>query len=187
MQSHRAVILNGAMTAQMHLKTTLDTVVTAVPCPHVYGNVVFNAAMMVGTKLVLHPRFDAGEILASIQAHKATMFEGVPTMYMYMLVHPDLERFDLSSLTRCTVGGQTMPVAKMQAVEARFGCPLIELWGMTELAGLGTTFPSNGPHKLGSIGIALPCCRGPDRRRRRPCGNHAARRGWRADDPSARS
>jgi long-chain acyl-CoA synthetase len=33
---------------------------------------------------------------------------------------------------------------------------LIELWGMTELAGLGTTFPSNGPHKLGSIGIPLP-------------------------------
>ena len=27
---------------------------------------------------------------------------------------------------------------------------------MTELAGLGTTFPSNGPHKLGSIGVALP-------------------------------
>jgi long-chain acyl-CoA synthetase len=38
----------------------------------------------------------------------------------------------------------------------RFGCPLIELWGMTELAGLGTMFPSNGPVKLGSIGIALP-------------------------------
>ncbi len=147
MQSHRAVILNVAMTAQMHLKTTLDTVVTAVPCPHVYGNVVFNAAMMFGTKLVLHPRFDPNEILASIQAHKATMFEGVPTMYMYMLVHPEFERFDLSSLTRCTVGGQTMPVAKMEEVERRFDCPLIELWGMTELAGLGTTFPSNGPHK----------------------------------------
>ena len=66
MQSHRAVILNGAMTAQLHLKTTLDTVVTALPCPHVYGNVVFNAAMMYGVKLVLHSRFDAGEILASI-------------------------------------------------------------------------------------------------------------------------
>jgi len=77
-------------------------------------------------------------------------------MYMYMLAHPELSRFDLSSLTRCTVGGQTMPVTKMQDVEKRFGCPLIELWGMTELAGLGTTFPSNGPHKLGSIGLALP-------------------------------
>ena len=49
-----------------------------------------------------------------------------------------------------------MPVAKMEEVEKRFACPLIELWGMTELAGLGTTFPSHGPHKLGSIGIALP-------------------------------
>jgi long-chain acyl-CoA synthetase len=156
MQSHRAVILNAAMTAQLHLKTPLDTVVTAVPCPHVYGNVIFNAAMMYGTKLVLHPRFDAGEILASIAAHKATMFEGVPTMYMYMLVHPEFDSFALASLSRCTVGGQTMPVAKMQEVERRFACPLIELWGMTELAGLGTTFPSNGAHKLGSIGIALP-------------------------------
>jgi long-chain acyl-CoA synthetase len=156
MQSHRAVILNGAMTAQMHGKGPADTVVTALPCPHVYGNVVFNGALMYGLTLVLMPRFDAGEALALIERHRATMFEGVPTMYLYMLAHPELGRFDLSSLTRCTVGGQTMPVPKMAEVEARFGCPLIELWGMTEIAGLGTTFPSLGPRTLGSIGIALP-------------------------------
>jgi long-chain acyl-CoA synthetase len=158
MQSHRAVILNGAMTAQMHAKTPADMVVTALPCPHVYGNVVFNGAMMYGLTLVLHVRFDAAEILGSIQTHRATMFEGVPTMYMYMLAHPDFDRYDLTSLTRCTVGGQTMPVAKMQEVERRFGCPLIELWGMTEIAGLGATFPCYGPHTSGSIGIALPYC-----------------------------
>jgi long-chain acyl-CoA synthetase len=158
MQSHGAIILNSAMTAQMHAKTAADTVVTALPCPHVYGNVVFNGAMMYGLTLVLHSRFDAAEALASIQSYRATMFEGVPTMYMYMLAHPNLQNFDLSSLSRCTVGGQTMPVAKMQEVERSFGCPLIELWGMTEIAGLGTTFPSYGPHTLGSIGIALPHC-----------------------------
>jgi long-chain acyl-CoA synthetase len=156
MQSHRAIVLNGAITAQMHLKSELDTVVSALPCPHVYGNVVFNGALMYGLTLVMHPRFDPAEILTSIETHRATMFEGVPTMYLYMLAHPDLDAFDLSSLTRCTVGGQTMPVAKMEEVERRFGCPLIELWGMTEIAGLGTTFPSNGPRKLGSIGIAMP-------------------------------
>jgi len=156
MQSHRAVMLNGTMTAQMHLKTAADTVVSALPCPHVYGNIVFNGAMLCGQTLVMHPRFDAAEILSSIESHKATIFEGVPTMYMYMLAHPELARYDLASLTRCTVGGQTMPKAKMEEVERRFGCPLIELWGMTELAGLGTTFPSYGPRKLGSIGIALP-------------------------------
>jgi long-chain acyl-CoA synthetase len=152
----KVLSLCRTLSVQMQLKSPLDTVVTAVPCPHVYGNLVFNGAMMYGMKLVLHSRFDAAEILASIQAHKATMFEGVPTMYMYMLVQPEFAKFDLSSLTRCTVGGQTMPVAKMREVEKRFGCPLIELWGMTELAGAGTTCPSHGPRKLGSIGIALP-------------------------------
>lgn len=158
MQSHRAVATNVAMTAQMHLKTDRDVVVTALPCPHVYGNVVFQSGILCGCTLIMHRRFDAAEILASIEQHRATMFEGVPTMYMYMLASPDLEDRELSSLTRCTVGGQTMPTAKMREVEERFGCPLIELWGMTELAGAGTTFPLYGERKLGSIGIAMPYC-----------------------------
>ena len=140
----------------MHIRTSADTVVSALPCAHVYGNVIMNGAFLTGMTLVLHPRFVEKDILESIQAHRATMFEGVPTMYMYLLNTPDLDRYDLSSLTRCTVGGQTMPVAKMEEVEERFGCPLIELWGMTEIAGLGTTFPLYGPNKHGSIGIALP-------------------------------
>jgi long-chain acyl-CoA synthetase len=158
MQSHTAVITSVAMTAQMHLKTDRDIVVSALPCAHVYGNVVFQGTIMYGGKLVMHPRFDAAEILGSLEEHRATMFEGVPTMYMYMLTSPELAERNLSSLTRCTVGGQTMPVTKMREVEAHFGCPLIELWGMTELAGAGTTFPIYGQHKLGSIGIALPYC-----------------------------
>ena len=156
MQSHRAVMMNVAAISQMHLRTPGDVVVSALPCPHVYGNVVFNGAMLCGMKLVLFPRFDPKECLAAIQTHRATMFEGVPTMFMYMLATPELPDYDLSSLTRCTVGGQTMPVSKMREVEERFGCPLIELWGMTELAGIGTTFPTYGPHKLGSIGVAPP-------------------------------
>ncbi|HSJ92123.1 MAG TPA: AMP-binding protein, partial [Ilumatobacter sp.] len=108
MQSHRSVILNSAMTALMHVRTRDDVVVTALPCPHVYGNVVMNAAMMYGMTLVLHAAFVESEVLASIERHRATMFEGVPTMYLYLLNDPGLAAADLSSLTRCTVGGQTM-------------------------------------------------------------------------------
>jgi long-chain acyl-CoA synthetase len=77
-------------------------------------------------------------------------------MYMTMLAHPDLGRFDLSSLTRCTVGGQTIAVSTMRAWEERTRAPLIELWGMTELAGLGTTHALYAPNIHGSIGVALP-------------------------------
>lgn len=156
MLTHRGVLLNTAMTAVMHVRTEGDTVVSALPCAHVYGNVVMNAAFLYGMTLVLHRTFDAVAVLESIERHRATMFEGVPTMFMYILNHPRLGEFDLSSLRRCTVGGQTMPIEKMRQVETRFGCPLIELWGMTEVGGLGTTHTFYGPNKHGSIGLALP-------------------------------
>ena len=156
MLTHRAVLLNSSMTANVHVRTSSDTAVTGLPCAHVYGNVVMNGAFLFGMTLVLLKRFEEQAALQAIQQYRATMLEGVPTMYMYLLNYPDLERYDLSSLTRCTVGGQTMPVTRMREVEQRFGCPLIELWGMTEIAGLGTTHPAYGPNRSGSIGIAIP-------------------------------
>ena len=144
------------MTANMHVKTAHDCTVTALPSAHVYGNVVMNGMIALGGKLVLLPRFDEEEALAAIQEHRATIFEGVPTMYLLLLNYPKLGEFDVSSLTRCMVGGQTMSVDKMGEVEARWDCPLIELWGMTEIAGLGTTFPCYGTVKHGSIGVPLP-------------------------------
>lgn len=156
MQSHYSVAINIVLTALMHGRTHDDTVVSALPCPHVYGNVVMNGAFMTGMTLIMHQTFNEEAVLDSIQKHGATMFEGVPTMYMFLLSHAKLDDYDLSTLRCCTVGGQTMPVPKMEEVEQRFGCPLIELWGMTELAGLGTTFAHNGPIKHGSIGVVLP-------------------------------
>jgi long-chain acyl-CoA synthetase len=148
--------MNATLTALMHGRRAGDIVVSALPCPHVYGNVVMNSAFLVGMTLVLHARFDEAAVLDSIARHRATLFEGVPAMYMFLLNHPALPGADLSSLRLCTVGGQTMPLPRMQEVERRFGCPLIELWGMTELAGLGTTFSHFGPVRHGSIGVPLP-------------------------------
>lgn len=156
MTSHRNVLTSTAMTAVMHARDERDTTVSALPCSHVYGNVVMNAAFWYGMTLVLLPKFNERDALAAIQTHRATMLEGVPTMYMYLLAYPDRGQYDVSSLRLCTVGGQVMPVAKMQAFEAEFGCPLIELWGMTEVAGLGTTHAFYGERRHGSIGVSLP-------------------------------
>ena len=158
MQSHKAVIFNGAMTSQSHMRGRDDVVVSALPCPHVYANVLMTGMMMFGTKLVLHKLFDPAVVLQDIAAHKATIFDGVPTMYMFMLNSPAFAGADLSSLKRCYVGGQTMPVATMEAVEKGFKVPLYELWGMTEIAGLGSTHPLYGKNKHGSIGCAIPYC-----------------------------
>ena len=156
MQSHRAVRLNCGLTATMHCRTSDDVVVTALPAPHVYGNVVINGTFLAGGTVVLLDRFDPGLALRTIAEHQATMFEGVPAMYAMALADPALGDVDLTSLRCCTVGGQTMPVATMEAWEKASGAPLLELWGMTELAGLGTTHAMHCPNRLGSIGVALP-------------------------------
>ncbi|PWR21681.1 AMP-binding protein [Zavarzinia compransoris] len=156
MLSHRCVFSSMAATATIHVRHRGDTVLSALPLPHVYGNIVMNAAFQSGMRLVLLPRFDAGEVLRLIEIERVTLFEGVPTMYYQMLAHPDIAAAALGSLTRCTVGGQTMPTAKIEAVVSRFGCPLLELWGMTEVAGPAVTHSPYWPPRLGSIGLPVP-------------------------------
>jgi long-chain acyl-CoA synthetase len=79
-----------------------------------------------------------------------------PTAYYYLLAHPDFDDADLSSLTRCWVGGQTLPEAKAIEFTKRTGCPIHEVWGMTELAGAASANPVVGPNKPGTIGFAYP-------------------------------
>jgi long-chain acyl-CoA synthetase len=156
MQSHRAVFLNTAALFAVQTRTDHDVLLNALPLPHVYGNVVMNGTFMAGATLVMMERFEAPLALAEIQRHRATVFDGVPTMYAMMLADPSLPGTDLSSLRICAVGGQTMPAAKMQEWERCSGAPLLELWGMTELAGAGTSNVSYMPNVHGSIGFALP-------------------------------
>ena len=156
MQSYQAILLNCALTATMHGRTGDDTIVTALPAPHVYGNVAINSTFLVGGTVVLMERFDAARALSLIAEEHATMFEGVPTMYALMLADPAIDRAQLRGLRACTVGGQTLPAATYQAWVERSGAPLLELWGMTEIAGLGITHSVHAPAVPGSIGVTLP-------------------------------
>ncbi len=156
MQSHRAVISAAVGTVLMGARGPDDRVLNSLPLAHVYGSCVFNAAMMAGSTLVMVPRFNAEAVMAAIAQHRATLMDGVPTAYYYLLAHPDFDHADLSSLTRCWVGGQTLPAAKAIEFTERTGCPIHEVWGMTELAGAASANPVVGPNKPGTIGIAYP-------------------------------
>ncbi len=157
--THRNILTNAILTATMHGKTEHDVMVSALPCPHVYGNVIVHSAFLTGARLILFSQFDPDTILNTLERENASVFEGVPTMYYYLL-NENLEARDLTQLRLLTVGGQSMPVPRLEEVIRRFGAPLVELWGMTELAGLGTTHAwlsgACGAVPLGSIGVTLP-------------------------------
>ena len=155
-QSQRSIVATAKGTALMQSRTSADTIVSPLPSPHVYGSCVLNAAVLVGATLVMLPRFSEEGVLDAIQKNRATMLDSVPTAYYYMLAHPKFANYDLSSLTRSTVGGQTLPAAKSLEWTERTGSPVFELWGMTELAGAATFNPYWGDNKLGTIGLPMP-------------------------------
>ena len=156
MLSHRAIHTSAAMTATMHARQEGEVVVSALPLPHVYGNIILHCTFLCGMTLVIMDRFAPATAIVLLGRYGATLFEGVPTMYHYLLNEPALHLADLSTLRRCTVGGQTMPISTIEAVEAAFGCPLLELWGMTEVAGPAVSHSPYSPPRHGSIGLPFP-------------------------------
>jgi long-chain acyl-CoA synthetase len=160
MLSHHNVVLNAAMTAAMNMRTEHDVQFTGLPLAHVYGTVVMNLSFLLGLTFVMLEKFDTQQTLESIQRHKVTIMDGVPTMYLYMLSYPDFGKYDLSSLRTAVVGGQAMPAAKATEWLERVGTPILELWGMTELAGPGIMQHSYCDNRLGSVGILMPFMQG---------------------------
>ena len=154
MQSHRAVILNALSIGMMHGRRADDIGILALPLPHVYGTIVMNSVFLTGNKVVLHGRFDPARTLHDIEAY----CDGVPTMWMFLLNAPELTTTDLSSMRLGSVGGQTIPVATLAAIERRFGIEMQEVWGMTEIAGIGSSNIAGGLRKPGSAGVAVPYC-----------------------------
>lgn len=156
LQSHQAVYLNNVLVATMHGRNERDIVVSPLPAAHVYGNFAINGTLLAGGTVVLMERFDASMALTFIEKHRATMFEGVPTMYAAMIADPAFRRATLSSITRSTVGGQLVFPEILDAWEEATDAQLLNVWGMTELSGAGTTHPYCGERIADSVGVSLP-------------------------------
>ncbi|MFE0641013.1 long-chain fatty acid--CoA ligase [Streptomyces sp. NPDC058877] len=131
-----------------------DVVVGCLPLFHIFGQIcTMSAAVRSGASLVMIPRFDPGAVLDAIARERATVFEGVPTMYAALLQHPS--DADLSTLRMCISGGASLPVEILHGFERRFGCPVLEGFGMSETSPVVTFNHPDKPRKAGSIGTPI--------------------------------
>lgn len=136
---------------------TPDRVIMVLPLFHIYGlTAVMLRHLASGNELMLRPRFEIEAVLRDIEVNRATLFPGVPTMWIALLSHPGIERRDLSSLRSCNSGGAPLPVEVAERFHRLTGLPLPSGWGMTEASPAGTNVPLGGPAKPGTIGVPLP-------------------------------
>lgn len=135
-----------------------DVVLGVLPFFHVYGmTTVMNLSIMNGAKMVLVPKFDAQEVLKTIHKQKPTLFPGAPTIYIGIINHPDVDKYDLSSIRACISGSAPLPVEVQQQFEYKTGGKLVEGYGLTETSPVThANFVWGGEKVNGSIGVPWP-------------------------------
>jgi long-chain acyl-CoA synthetase len=81
--------------------------------------------------------------------------EGVPTMYVALLQHPDRTSYDTSALRLCVSGGAALPVEVLRGFEAAFGCVILEGYGLSETSPVASFNHPDRERKAGSIGTPI--------------------------------
>ncbi len=127
------------------------------PLFHVFAMTVgMNFCIAIGAEIILLPRFDLAEVLATIQKLKPTSFPGVPTIYTALNAAASQGKHDLSSIRFCNSGGAPLPVEVRSRFESLTGCKLVEGYGLTEASPVVSGNPFDGEIKTASVGLAMP-------------------------------
>jgi long-chain acyl-CoA synthetase len=142
---------------QLNARPGEHRVICVLPLFHIYAlTTILLRQIKSGNEILIRPRFDPDRVLRDIEEKRATSFPGVPTMWIALANHPDIERRDLSSLVHCSSGGAPLPVEVAAQFQRLTGIALRGGWGMTETSPAGTNLPLSGPAKPGSIGLPMP-------------------------------
>jgi malonyl-CoA/methylmalonyl-CoA synthetase len=131
-----------------------DRLVLALPLFHVHGLCNgLHGTLLAGSAAVVLPRFEPPDVIDAAQAHDATMFFGVPTMYA-RLVH-DPRAPELASLRLAVSGSAPLPPALFETIEATMRQRPLERYGMTETL-MNASNPYEGERRPGTVGLPLP-------------------------------
>src|SRR5580700_1372774 len=140
--------------AQMIAAETPD--LSCLPLFHVFGLTCgLNVSVASAATLTLLPRFDPAKALDIIQRDRVSIFEGVPTMYAAMLHLPDADPAKAATLQVCASGGAAMPVEILRGFEEKFGCVILEGYGLSETSPVASFNHPNRERKAGSIGTPI--------------------------------
>lgn len=157
MLSHASCLANARQLRAWGQIRASDRLLAVLPLFHGYGmSVNMNTALLAGGEIVLLPRFDARDVLKTIQRRRPTFFTGVPTMFVAFSNLPGVDRYDLSSLKGIFVGAAPLTAAIKEEFERKTGGRMIEGYGLTESVTAIMANPYRGRHKIGSIGIPFP-------------------------------
>lgn len=133
-----------------------ERIMGILPLFHVFAMTgVMNLGIAIGAELVLLPRMDLKQLMATIFKRRPTVLPGVPTLYSAVSTAAEAAHKHLTFIKYCVSGGAPIAAEAALHFELVSGCKIVEGYGLSETSPVVCLNP---PHavKLGSVGLAVP-------------------------------
>ena len=133
--SHRNLLLACNVYAQVCRIDRETVMLNALPAFHIAGVENSLTTLIEGGRTLYRAAFDPADTIATIGAQRITHVFLVPAMMLFVLQHPTAAHADFSSLRMVSYGGSPIAESLLAEAKARFGCALLQVYGMTEATG----------------------------------------------------
>ncbi len=145
-----------------HIGATLalspaDACLNIMPLFHIHGLIAaVLSSLGAGGAVICTPGFDALRFFRLLDEERPSWYTAVPTMHQTILTRADrnADIIARAKLRFIRSSSASLPGPVMEQLEAVFGCPLVESYGMTEASHQMASNPLAGPRKPGSVGQA---------------------------------
>ncbi|MEK4425122.1 long-chain-fatty-acid--CoA ligase [Solibacillus sp. FSL K6-1523] len=148
-QTHRYLGIN--------MQKNKEKLLNVLPLFHVYGMTVsMNYMIYLHSTMVIMRKFSSTETLDIIHNKRISMFPGTPTIYVGVNHHPEIKKYDLTSIHTCISGSSPLPIEVKNQFEQITGAKVVDAYGLSEASPVAHSNPVNGERKPGSIGQPIP-------------------------------
>lgn len=163
MLTHAGLCHNSQLVAEWFQLAAGEPVLGMAPLFHVTGLVMhLGVSWYAGAPVILGHRFDAGEILTSIERWRPRFTIAAITAYLALLDHPGFSSYDLSSLRVAASGGAPVNLGVVNRFRAATGLTISVVYGLTEttspshLTPPGAVAPVDGDSGVLAVGVPVP-------------------------------
>jgi long-chain acyl-CoA synthetase len=161
--THHALLMSGMQLRSWFGTVAVeweDVIMLTIPLFHVYGNAGVLTVGLLGHETLVpipNPR-DIDDLVATIRKVHPAFFPGVPTLFIALLNHPDVQagKVDFKSMKLCVSGASSLLAEVKNRFETLTRGRVVEGYALTESMMATVLTPLHGPYKPGSVGLPLP-------------------------------
>jgi len=160
MLTHRNILFNARVSTVVRDPTPADKIYGVLPMSHIVGfSIILASSLMAGCTVHLVPRYDPAAFVAAVATNAVTMLFGVPATYQRLLEYKavaGLKALPRGALRTLFVAGAPLDLALKRQIEAEFGLPLLNAYGITECAPGISGVRYAAPREDVSVGTIIP-------------------------------